>query len=134
MHTSIIPSLLVEGVGEAIRKSDAKKVFVLNLMNRKGQTSGFKTSHYVNEIIRYLGKDVFDHILINVQKPPKELIDVYAAEGDAVENDLEDERIIFADMLGAVAEESRRDLLKRNLIRHDSKKLAQELMKIVDHL
>ena len=134
LHTSLIPNLLVEGVSHAICNSAAKKVFVLNLMNRKGQTTGFKTSHYMNELIRFLGQDVFDHILINVQRPSKELIDVYATEGESVENDLDDERIIFADMLGPLAETSKRDLLKRNLIRHDSNKLAQELMKIVDHL
>ncbi len=134
LHTSLIPSLLVEGVSEAICNSDAKKVFVLNLMNRKGQTTGFKTSHYLKELVRFLGKDVFDHILINVEKPPKELIDVYANEGELVENDLDDERVLPANMLGVVAAAHKSDLLKRNLIRHDSKKLAQELMKIVDHI
>jgi uncharacterized cofD-like protein len=134
LHTSLIPNLLVEGVCEAISKSDAKKVYVVNLMNRKGQTTGYKTSHYVNEMIRFLGKDIFDHILINKQKPAKELIEVYSEEGELVENDLEDERLIFADLLGRLSEEPKRDLLKRNLIRHDPKKLAQELMNIVDHL
>lgn len=134
LHTSLIPNLLVEGVSEAISKSDAKKVYIANLMNRKGQTTGYKTSHYVEELSRFMGDDVFDHILINVQKPPKELIDVYAAEGDAVENDLEGDRVIFANLLGRLAEEPKKDLLKRNLIRHDSKKLASELMDIVNHL
>jgi len=134
LHTSLIPNLLVEGVCEAICQSDAKKVFVVNLMNRKGQTTGYKTSHYLNELVRYLGKDVFDHILLNGQKPPKTLIDVYASEGDLVENDLDDPRVILASLLGTPAEVAKKDLLKRNLIRHDSKKLAQELMKIVDHL
>ena len=134
LHTSLIPNLLVEGVCEAICNSDARKIFVVNLMNRKGQTTGYKTSHYLNEIIRFLGKDVFDHILINVKKPPKSLIDVYANEGDLVENDLEDERVIFADMLGGLGQVPKRDLLKRNLIRHDSRKLAEELTKIVDYL
>ncbi len=134
LHTSLIPNLLVEGVCEAICRSDAKKVFVVNLMNRKGQTTGFKTSHYLAELVRYMGKDVFDHILLNGQKPPKTLIDVYASEGDLVENDLNDERVILAQLLGTPAEVAKKDLLKRNLIRHDSKKLAQELMKIVDHL
>lgn len=134
LHTSLIPNLLVEGVADAIIRSDAKKVFIINLMNRKGQTTGYKTSDYVKELVRYTGKDVFDYILINVQNPPKELIDVYAEEGELVENDLEGERVIQADLLGRVAEEHKRDLLKRNLIRHDSRKLAQELMKIVDHL
>jgi uncharacterized cofD-like protein len=134
LHTSLIPNLLVEGVGEAINNSAAKKVFVVNLMNRKGQTTGYKTSHYMNELVRFVGRDVFDHILINTQKPPKELIEFYAGEGEMVENDLDDGRVIFADLLGRLAEETKRDLIKRNLIRHDCKKLAQELMNIVNHL
>lgn len=135
LHTSLIPNLLVEGVCEAIRKSDARKVFVVNLMNRKGQTTGFKTSHYLQELVRFLGQDVFDFILMNRQKPPKELIEFYANEGELVENDLEgDDRVVMADLLGRLVGEPKRDLLKRNLIRHDSKKLAQELVKIVDHL
>jgi len=134
LHTSLIPNLLVEGVCEALSCSDAKKVYVVNLMNRKGQTTGYKTSHYMQELVRFMGKDIFDHILINKQKPSKELIEAYSEEGDLVENDLDDERVIFADLLGKLAEEPKRDLLKRSLIRHDSKKLAQELMNIVDHL
>ncbi|MBI5273393.1 MAG: YvcK family protein [Chlamydiia bacterium] len=134
LHTSLIPNLLVEGVCEAICKSYAKKVFVVNLMNRKGQTTGFKTSDYLRELVRYLGKDPFDYIMVNVQKPPKPLIEVYANEGDLVDNDLDQERVIFAHMIGGLHDEPKRDLLKRSLIRHDSKKLAQELMKIVDHL
>lgn len=134
-YTSLIPNLLVEGVCDALNKSAAKKIFVVNLMNRKGQTTGFKTSQYLMKFVSFLGRDIFDNVLVNNQKPPKELIDVYASEGDLVENDLvDDERIIHAEMLGPVAVEARTDLIKRNLIRHDSKKLAQELMKIVDHL
>ncbi len=134
LHTSLIPNLLVEGVCDAIRKSDAKKVFVVNLMNRKGQTSGFTAKNYLSELVRYLGEDIFDHILINNQKPPDELIEVYANEGELVHNDLEDGRVVFTELLGAPAAEMKKDPLKRNLIRHDSKKLAMELMKIVDHL
>ena len=134
LHTSLIPNLLVEGVCDAIQKSDAKKVFVVNLMNRRGQTSGYKTSRYLSEVVQHLGKDIFDHILINTQTPPSSLIEFYSKEGDLVMNDLEDNRLILAQLLGPVAEENRKDFMKRNLIRHDSKKLAQELMKIVDHL
>ena len=134
LHTSLIPNLLVEGICEALRKSDARKVFVVNLMNRRGQTTGFKTSRYLAEVTQYLGQDIFDHILINTQAPPPSLIEFYAKEGELVENDLSDSRLIFAELLGPMAEENRKDFMKRNLIRHDSKKLAQELMKIVDHL
>lgn len=134
LHTSLIPNLLVKGVCEAICNSGAKKVFVVNLMNRKGQTTGFKTSNYLRELVRFLGQDPFDYILINSQKPPKPLIEVYAKEGELVENDLDNERMICAHLLGGIQDEPKCDLIKRSLIRHDSKKLAQELMKIVDYL
>ena len=134
LHTSLIPNLLVEGVSEALRNSQAKKIFVVNLMNRKGQTTGFKVGDYLNEISRFIGEDIFEHILVNNQKPTQELIELYADEGDLVENDLRDDRVIFASLLGEPKETPKKDLIKRSLIRHDSKKLAQELIKIVNHL
>lgn len=136
LHTSLIPNLLVEGISDALRRTTAKKVFVVNLMNRKGQTTGFKVSHYLAEVIRFLGEDVFDYILVNSQKPSQELINVYADEGELVENDWEAEkRVIFAPLLGEPKEAPKKDFLpKRSLIRHDPDKLAKELMSIVNHL
>lgn len=134
LHTSLIPNLLVEGVSEAIRNSAAKKIFVVNLMNRKGQTTGYKVSDYLNEVVKYIGEDVFDFILVNQQKPPKELIEMYSGEGSLVENDLEEERVVSASLLGALTKQAKTDLMRRSLIRHDPKKLSQELMKIVNHL
>lgn len=133
-HTSLIPNLLVEGVSKALRESQAKKIFVVNLMNRKGQTTGFKAGHYLQEMVRYIGSDVFDYIMVNNQKPSQELIEVYAEEGDLVTNDLKDERVILTSLLGEVKEEQKADPLRRNLIRHDCKKLAQQLIKIVNNL
>ncbi len=134
LHTSLIPNLLVEGISERLKRSSARKVFVVNLMNRKGQTTGFKVSHYLQEIVKYLGEDLFHYILVNNQEPSKELIDVYAEEGTLVENDLTEERVICVPLLGSLAQFNTRDLLKRSLIRHDPKKLSQELMKIVSYL
>ncbi len=135
LHTSLIPNLLVDGVVDAIRRSQAKKTFVVNLMNRKGQTTGFKVSDYLKEVHRFIGEDIFDYILVNDQKPPQSLIEVYSEEGDLVENDLlNDTRVILAALLGELKELPATDFIKRSLIRHDPKKLAQELMKIVHHL
>ncbi|NGX45063.1 MAG: Gluconeogenesis factor [Chlamydiae bacterium] len=134
LHTSLIPNLLVDGVSKALRESDAKIVFVVNLMNRRGQTTGFKVSNYLSEMVRYIGKDIFDYILVNDQSPPQELIEVYAEEGDLVVNDLSESRIIQAPLLGELREEAKTDLIQRNLIRHDAHKLAKELIAIVNHL
>lgn len=134
LHTSLIPNLLVEGISDALRATQAKKTFVVNLMNRKGQTTSFKVSDYLTEVGKFIGSDIFDYIVVNSQQPPQELIEVYSEEGDLVENDLKDDRVRSAPLLGELREDQKKDLIKRNLIRHDPKKLAQELMKIVTHL
>lgn len=134
IYTSIIPNLLVKGVTEAICTSKAKKIFVVNLMNRKGQTTGYRVSDNLKEIIKFLSKDIFDYILVNKSKPPKELIEVYSEEGELIENDLKEKRVILADLLGPLFEKNKRDLMKRNLIRHDSEKLAKEIMKIANNI
>ena len=135
LHTSLIPNLLVEGVSEAIRSTQAKKVFIVNLMNRNGQTTSFKVSDYLKQLVKFIGEDIFDHILVNNQKPPSELIEIYSREGDLVQNDMhDDERVILAPLIGEFQKSVKSDLIKRSLIRHDPKKTAQEIMKIVDHL
>lgn len=136
LYSTLIPILLVDGVSKALRETPAKKVFVVNLMNRKGQTAGFKVSNYLREIKRFTGKDFFDYIIVNDGQPPKELIDIYAREGDLVENDIKDaNRVISGSLLSNKLKEMQKgDLLKRNLIRHDAEKLAQVLMGIIDEL
>ncbi|MDN3505795.1 MAG: YvcK family protein [Simkaniaceae bacterium] len=134
LHTSLIPNLLVDGVSDALLKSKGKKIFAANLMNRKGQTTAFKMSDYLKELVQFIGEDIFDAILINNQSPPEELLDVYSEEGTLVENDLDDARVIEAPLLGDLSEGHKKDLIKRNLIRHDPDKLATEIVKIVGDL
>lgn len=135
LYTSIVPNLLVEGVSKAILNAKAKKVFISNLMNRKGQTTGFGISDYIRALMPFLGRDVFDYVLVNNALPPHDWIDSYSTEGELVQNDLHtDPRIIEAPLLGGLAERKKNDLMKRSLIRHDSNNLAKELIKIVNHL
>ncbi|KHO48937.1 MAG: hypothetical protein QT02_C0011G0022 [archaeon GW2011_AR9] len=135
MYTSLIPNLLVDGISKSLRDTQAKKIFIVNLINKKGQTPKFKVGDHLREIQRYIGKDIFDYVLVNNGKPAKELLAAYSEEGDPVENDLHDPRIIHADLVSnALKEVQKGDTLQRNLIRHDQEKLASELMKIVAHL
>ena len=135
LHTSIIPNLLVDGISQALRESHAKKVFIANLMNRKGQTTGYKVGNYLEEIVTYLGKDIFNYILVNNQKPAQKLIEKYAEEGELVKNDIVGSRVISAPLLGELSTSKQGDtLMTRSLIRHHSKQVTKEIMKIVDHL
>ena len=136
IYSSLIPNLLVDGICKALRDSEAKKVFISNLMNKNGQTTNFKVNDYLNQIKRFVGKDIFDHILINNTKPAEHLLNIYAEEGTMVENDLDDDpRTITANLISdEIIAQKKSDVVKRSLIRHDSKKIAEELMKIVDHI
>ena len=65
LYTSILSNLLVDDVVKAIIKSRAKKVYISNIMNQPGQTSGFTLARYVNELERYIGKHVLDYAIVN---------------------------------------------------------------------
>ena len=106
-------------------------------MSKKKQTPGFKVSDYINSIKQFAGKDFFDYILVNNKMPPSHLLEKYSQESELIENDLEDSRIIFADVLDEVNpkfDENDAIASTRALIRHDSHKLATELMKIVTNI
>ncbi|MDP3963895.1 MAG: YvcK family protein [bacterium] len=80
LYTSIIPNLLAENMSDALQKSHAKKVFVLNLMTKWGETNGFTASDFVREVLSYAGFERFDAIIVNKRKLPKETLDAYALE------------------------------------------------------
>jgi uncharacterized cofD-like protein len=67
LYTSLIPTLLVEGVNTAIAKSKADLVYVVNLMTKKGETDDFLASDFVKVVQKYLGR--FDaklkHVIVN---------------------------------------------------------------------
>src|SRR3989338_9199850 len=82
LYTSLIPNLLVDGFSKALRETGAKKALVVNLMNKRWQTTQFKSSDYVRELKRFIGRDIFDYVLVNSNKVPEELIKLYEQEGD----------------------------------------------------
>ena len=137
LYTSLIPILLVEGISKAFRDSKAKKLFIVNMMNKKALTPGFKASDYLSEIKRFVGRDVFDHVLLNNKKPSPWLIRQYEEEAELIEGDLKDERVISTDLLDTgEVEQNKNDAIAktRALVRHDSKKIATEIINIVNNL
>lgn len=138
LHTSIIPNLLVNGFAETVRNSNAKKVFVVNLMTKRGQTDGFKASDFVDEMYKYLGGNVFDYIIINNRSLDQEIVDWYKKEDnvDPVVDDLDEKdhtgtTIIRADLLSeALFEQNMVDRVKRSLLRHDPAKIGNIITEI----
>jgi len=126
LYTSVLANCVVEGMKEALMETKASLIYVSNLMTKAGQTDGFTVEDHVFEIERYIGRRV-DVVLANTAKPNETLLARYAAEGEfLVEIRGNDERFIQSDILATeTVVTSTGDVLKRSLIRHDAKKLAE---------
>lgn len=136
LYTSIVCNLLIDGIPQALRKTKGKVVFVMNLMTKYGQTYQFTAADHLAVIEKYIGKGVVDSILTNRDiKFPEGVLKRYQEEKSIpVIDDLAKcpVKVIRADLLSsAIVEKQKADSLKRSIIRHDSQKLAQELLKLV---
>ncbi len=79
LYSSIIPTLLPEGITESIKKSGAKIILFLNIMTKQGETDNYTASDFINKIEKYLDKKV-DHIICNNYKIPKKVLLNYSLE------------------------------------------------------
>ena len=134
LYTSVLANVVVGGVPEALRNSPGQLVYITNLMTKHGQTDGMGVAAHVAELTRYIGRSP-DVILVNTTPLPPELLARYAAEGEyPIVFDYEERaaRVVPADLLAnEVIETASGDVLKRSLIRHDSRKLARKLLDIM---
>lgn len=132
LYASLIPNFLVPGVGKALAKSQAKKVYVANLMNKHGHTDDFSVADYVEALERYSAPCIFDVVVHNTKKPLRTLLSKYSDEGEPVSeaHGLSAEyHILGKDLLSrTIHTHKKKDLLRRTLIRHDSDKLARAIV------
>lgn len=73
LYTSILPNLLVPKIGEAICKSDAKKVYICNVMTQAGETLDYTASDHVKALYEHLRCPFVDTILVNEEDIPEEI-------------------------------------------------------------
>lgn len=137
LYTSIICNLVIDGITEAIKKSKAQKIYVVNLMTKHGQTEGFTAKDHVRELEKYLGERVLDVALVNKSKSlPKSLLKRYEEEkAKEVKDDLNGRdglKVLKRSLISSkVYSKPKSDKLKRSLIRHDSDKLAKAIVSLL---
>lgn len=136
LYTSLGPLLVIEGIGEALEQSNAKKIYVSNLVSKHGQTDGFTVSDHAREIERFAGVEFLDYVLYNQEAPSEEIAKRYEEEGgyislaDTEKLSLEHYTAVGGNFLGAMATAKESDTLigKRSLIRHDAKAVAKLIL------
>lgn len=135
LYTSLIPNVLVPGIPEAIAKTKAKVVYVMNLMTKYGQTYNFSAADHLAVLERYIGKSV-DEVLVNTAPIPPLVLSFYASYNELpVVDDLSKAayyKVTRANLASNIpVERVGSDVLVRSLIRHDSEKLANVLAKSI---
>ena len=129
LYTSIIPNLLVNGVAEAIKKSNAKKIYISNVMTQPGETDGFKVSDHLKAIFEHGDIGPLDYVMANdMPIKNKDLQKKYHDVGQ-FEVEIDEEAIRKICNVQIV----RGDFIKprEKSVRHDAEKLSQKLMEIV---
>ncbi|MFH1244339.1 MAG: gluconeogenesis factor YvcK family protein [bacterium] len=137
LYTNTVANLIVRGVREAIEGSHAKLVFIMNLMNRTGETYGYRASDFLADLSQYLSPDRLDFILINSDLSlSSTILKKYLAEGSSlVEDDLESTwhraQIIRTKLLSHHAPPRQKgDKLVRSMARHDPTLLAKAIYEL----
>jgi uncharacterized cofD-like protein len=78
LYTSLLPSLLLPQIREAIASSSALRVFVCNVATQVGETTGMDLAQHVSALVEHAGSDIVDVVLANnrllpgAMRPPAE--------------------------------------------------------------
>ena len=139
LYTSLIVNLLPKGMKDAIEKSKARKVYVANAATQVGVTDNFDIIKHVDELEKYLGKNVLDYIIINGKAPAKNIIKRYEKENakylsaDDTQIDKLSKKVKKVIIQDLIQEKIEKEYGKPLYIRHDSKKLASAVISLARH-
>jgi len=81
LYTSILPNLLIPGIREAMRRSPAPVVLLVNLMTEPGETDGMDALDHLLAIERQVGPGLIDAVAASTARPSDDRLSVYAEQG-----------------------------------------------------
>ncbi|MBR1681646.1 YvcK family protein, partial [bacterium] len=81
LYTSVIPNLLVKEISDEIIKSNAKRIYVCNIMTQPGESDNYSVSDHINALYKHAGSDkLIDAVLVN-NSLPQNMSEKYAKCG-----------------------------------------------------
>jgi len=154
LFTNLIPTLLIKEINEAIRTSNARKIFVCNLMTQPSQTGGYSLADHVRVIQKHCGFRldyvlahhggvISDEVLERYRRASADLV-----EPQLVDSDDSQAVVIFPgtpqemvlvegavlmqrDLAVEVMETDRATGLDRLVVRHDPTRLGEALRSLL---
>ncbi len=126
LYTSILPHTLVEGFTDAIQKTNAPIVYIMNTTTKWGETNGFTATDFTRTLLTYLKKNTLNYIICNSTLIEKHLLEKYSEERAApvVVDHQELQRYAHN-----VIEED--VITQTDVVRHDAEKISRVLMNLL---
>lgn len=127
LYTSILPNLLIPGIRQALRRTKAKVVLLLNLMTQPGETDHMAGVDHLLALQKHVGRTLIDAVLVNSTPIPAALLENYSETGSepvAVERERMEARgvrVLEAELLA-----------EGDYIRHDSANLADAVLALME--
>jgi uncharacterized cofD-like protein len=89
LYTSVLATIIVPRIAEAVASAPGRKIFVCNLVTEPGETDGFGVTAHLDALAAHgLSADALDYVVVNSAPLPKRMSEGYAAEGaEAVTSD-----------------------------------------------
>lgn len=121
LYTSVLPNLLVPDLAQAIISAPALKVYVCNVATQAGETVGYDVAAHVSALHQHVGAEMITTVLANRtfghSRPPGAGVDWVRLPG----SETAEYRVIARDLVDG-----------QHPWRHDSHKLAQALMEMIN--
>jgi len=127
LYTSIIPNLLIGDIKEAVERSTALKVFIVNAMTQPGETDELTAYGHLRKFLDMTGLKNVDAVVVNTKMPSGDILKKYLEQGqEPVTPDIakiakEGVRVFAEDLIGN----------NDNFVRHDPDRLTELIVKIV---
>jgi len=140
LYCSILPIFLVKKTIESIKKSKAKIILMINLVNNSYHHQNWHVQDYIDTFESYIGSRTINYVIYNTNPPKQSILDQYATEKQyPVDYQLEKFRkktsykLIGTDVLSnKITLQNPDDLIPRNIIRHDGEKVIKILQTIIN--
>ncbi|MBE6047728.1 MAG: uridine diphosphate-N-acetylglucosamine-binding protein YvcK [Clostridium sp.] len=124
LYTSVISNLLVKKISSSVRRSNALKIYISNVMTQPGETDDFTVSDHIKTLRKYGGRDIVECVIANSGEIPKEVQEKYLKE-NSIPVKVDGNRIkelgidLVLDNIAKVT---------NDVVKHDSDKLAEVLI------
>ncbi len=128
LYTSVIPNLLVKDIADSVKKTNAVKLYVSNIMTQQGETDGYGVEDHIKAIFKHAGGGIVDYVVMNIGKIDDKLEDKYKEETSHLVKITDDEEL---KKLNVNVIEGDFIKIKNGLIRHNSEKLASILIETI---